>query len=767
MALSKFEKDMAVIQKLDDEPNDVGGLTAAELKAKFDEGGEAVKKYLNDTLTPELEHGFSEKVPSSTTINGHPLTGDVTITKSDIWLGNVDNTSDLDKPVSRAQQAALDTLDKEKADAANVLTKDNHTPYTPTEPDHPATKGYVDETTAGVVMGQLPDSSVTTAKLAGKSVTTDKIADRAVTPEKLDRAYLPLSGGTLTGPLTLHGDPQSPLQAAPKQYVDSVRAITRRLPVAPGYSVKAGDVVDVGPETTIISVYAPVKDSPIAGSPFTTTKTCDIDAYTAETILYAESPEGKYNADIFEVNLVTRTVKQCAMFYNGDGINLIDDVRIVSLLDNERYVVMYLISGVYRAKIGRRETSGLSSEQSLPVGPASSGDLVTINTHGRIFIVTNTGNGISAMVSDTGNGSISAINGRTYPANVSEATRNLKAELLSLDSDGSAKVAVGYLDSSYHPCLLIAEISAAGDVVVWSEPKRVIENTPPTFTFSVGDSCMLFADQSGNVATVDFNGNVLKTTKPFSHLTAASAHFGEDRFVLFDIGNAYPIDARNDFTTGDRFSLTGIYFNQLVACRLSTNMVAVAYAGGKDSSKNGVVTSLKASGLLIGGDLKPMSKEAIALQDGNAGDLIDIIYSGTADLLVAQGTKIESLGVQGYAPVEGLLDVYPWYLPGVKIATGSYVGTGKYGSDSPVTIKTPFKPKFVVIQSKSNISSYNGHVGVAAYGAGWIKISSSYNSTSEQPATLIWMDDGVSFYSGYGDYNQFNFKAEYVYTIFG
>lgn len=45
---------MGIIAKLDDEPNDVGGLTAAQLKAKFDEAGEAVKEYLNATLLPEL-----------------------------------------------------------------------------------------------------------------------------------------------------------------------------------------------------------------------------------------------------------------------------------------------------------------------------------------------------------------------------------------------------------------------------------------------------------------------------------------------------------------------------------------------------------------------------------------------------------------------------------------------------------------------------------------------------------------------------------------
>lgn len=54
MAFEKFNKDMKIISALDDEPNDVGGLTAAELKAKFDEGGEAIKNYINDTLIPAV-----------------------------------------------------------------------------------------------------------------------------------------------------------------------------------------------------------------------------------------------------------------------------------------------------------------------------------------------------------------------------------------------------------------------------------------------------------------------------------------------------------------------------------------------------------------------------------------------------------------------------------------------------------------------------------------------------------------------------------------
>lgn len=52
--ITNFFKDMDIIAKLDDQPNEVGGLTAAELKAKFDEGGKAIQDYINNTLIPEV-----------------------------------------------------------------------------------------------------------------------------------------------------------------------------------------------------------------------------------------------------------------------------------------------------------------------------------------------------------------------------------------------------------------------------------------------------------------------------------------------------------------------------------------------------------------------------------------------------------------------------------------------------------------------------------------------------------------------------------------
>jgi len=46
-------------------------------------------------------------VPKTTTVNGKALSTNITLSKSDVGLGNVDNTSDVNKPVSTAQATAI------------------------------------------------------------------------------------------------------------------------------------------------------------------------------------------------------------------------------------------------------------------------------------------------------------------------------------------------------------------------------------------------------------------------------------------------------------------------------------------------------------------------------------------------------------------------------------------------------------------------------------------------------------------------------------
>ncbi len=69
MELVEFTGDVEVIQKLGTFPNAEDGLTAEDLKKKFDEAPTAIKKYLNETLVPEVNRiGKNAGKPISVTI---------------------------------------------------------------------------------------------------------------------------------------------------------------------------------------------------------------------------------------------------------------------------------------------------------------------------------------------------------------------------------------------------------------------------------------------------------------------------------------------------------------------------------------------------------------------------------------------------------------------------------------------------------------------------------------------------------------------------
>lgn len=72
MSIPTLDSDLSIIQKLDDYPNDIGGLSAAQLKAKFDEGVLALQTYINTVLIPAL---IAEKIPftPSTAINAETI----------------------------------------------------------------------------------------------------------------------------------------------------------------------------------------------------------------------------------------------------------------------------------------------------------------------------------------------------------------------------------------------------------------------------------------------------------------------------------------------------------------------------------------------------------------------------------------------------------------------------------------------------------------------------------------------------------------------
>ena len=77
-------------------------------------------------VSTAVQTALNGKVPTTRKVNGHALSADVAVTKSDVGLGNVDNTSDANKPVSTATQAAISAILDSKGQPNGIATLDEY-----------------------------------------------------------------------------------------------------------------------------------------------------------------------------------------------------------------------------------------------------------------------------------------------------------------------------------------------------------------------------------------------------------------------------------------------------------------------------------------------------------------------------------------------------------------------------------------------------------------------------------------------------------------
>lgn len=167
--IDPLTKDLNIIQALDDEPNDVGGLSAQQLKAKFDESGNLIKTYINDSLIPQvLSEGATEAQRQA------------------------NETQRQENEQTRQENETA----RVQAEAARDVWED----YDPAKAYVPGNKVYY-----------LGSSYVNTAACAGVPPTVEanwqmvakKGADGegSMSQDEADLRYLQLSGGIMTGPL--------------------------------------------------------------------------------------------------------------------------------------------------------------------------------------------------------------------------------------------------------------------------------------------------------------------------------------------------------------------------------------------------------------------------------------------------------------------------------------------------------------------------------------------------------------------------------------
>ena len=209
MALPTCNEDMNIISKLDDEPNDVGGLSAASLKAKFDLAGNLLKKALNDLVAALGNNAAAKNIgfAPTTAVNktnvqdaienvqsqiagvsqGGIADGSVTAAKiadgavdtNAIKLGAVDTYRLKDAAVEESNIASgAVTRGKIDYDAVeghnivdNAVTRDKIAYYT---------IGSRNIGERAIVTSALVDKAVTAEKIAAGAVTNEKVGDKAL-----------------------------------------------------------------------------------------------------------------------------------------------------------------------------------------------------------------------------------------------------------------------------------------------------------------------------------------------------------------------------------------------------------------------------------------------------------------------------------------------------------------------------------------------------------------------------------------------------------
>ena len=153
---------------------------------------------------------------SNKTLTSPVINNPTGITKTDVGLANVDNTSDANKPISTATQTALN-LKAPLASPSLTGTPLAPTATSGTNTTQIATTAFVQSAITGLINGA--PSTLDTLKELSDALNSDSNFAGTITTSLAGKVAK--SGDTMTGALTLSANPTDALHAVTKQYVDS------------------------------------------------------------------------------------------------------------------------------------------------------------------------------------------------------------------------------------------------------------------------------------------------------------------------------------------------------------------------------------------------------------------------------------------------------------------------------------------------------------------------------------------------------------------
>lgn len=626
------------------------------------------------------------------------------------------------------------------------------------------------------MVGARPESWIPSAADTGAVPITEKGAPNGVATlgqdGKLPPSELPPmdydpagSAAAVQQALTAHTGNKNNPHAVTAEQVGASRAVKGTYPVAAGQIIQAGDVVDV--------VEGQVQKS---ATPVANVETVfDNGAATLGTSVLRLSDN---------LNVV------CYLYQNGSTywpcVHLIDDTGKVVGQTNRQVIENVHASNIMAARLSDTQfVVGFASSQNvfLSVGTVS-GESINLGSRYTLMALQSGWNCDICIVPFSENqafvvtcngsnnypsGSILSISGSTitkgawtHPDGVGRPGVMSAARLP--DSDGKKRVCVCFNDvnDGNKGKAVIATIDSS-NVVTWGSVVTIVpSDVNGTSCASVGS--VIYVVFHTIVYILNDNLSVLGQEK-YDTNTYSDTRLTLTSFDNFAVGTYFGknnTDAAVIRWDGEKVSISEPYSfspvgyaNYISTARISNDRMIVAYQSA-GSGNYGTTTILTVSGNQIAGSFIDGSQDAIALQGGTAGQSIKVIYSGTvAADWVTEGQVITSPGVYGAGVLAGVLQVWSKERPvGTKIVTGSYVGTGTYGSGNRNRLVFPSQPKVIFIsgalRESNNSFVRNGmavmYSGVSDYVStlGMTYASSAKNTND---ATITWSGNEVSWWT--------------------
>lgn len=554
------------------------------------------------------------------------------------------------------------------------------------------------------------------------------------------------------------------------------QADIRTYPIATGNSVTAGDVVDVvdGEVTRSVVSEANTKTRLFTGST-SSTATCRLNKKYSICVYSSNGAAQAYLVDNSSGNLVSTASLGLSAAYNLCIARLSDTEFIVGCgYDNAGLTMLGTVSDT-SISFGGRVTA---------FGSGSVTVLVPLSSTKVFSLVSHSGGSVSSCILTIANPNISLGSVTQFSGTIGSGFR---ATLLPDDSSGNKRVCVCFSDANdgSKAKAVIATINSS-NVVTWGS--MVAFNDAASYLISCASNgntvvvsyandsacCCRVLAVNGTSITVGSQTQFEKTEiKAESSVVCIGGKFvvcGHGQTSGGAVSGSYAIvlnvsGLNITANTAYKFDPASAFY--LRACPISDNKLIIAYADNGNNNY-GTSTILEVNGNQIAGGFTVNSTQAIALESGEAGQNIDVIFAGTtAADFVTEGQAIPSDGVYGYGPVAGWLNVIPHWAKeaGVKIATGSYVGTGKCGSSNPNTLTFEFVPKLVIVTPSSG-----GGILVMIAGA---KNAVINQFTGDSINVLLWNETRLSWYTqniteDYYSNTQMNqSNTEYVYVAIG